>query len=207
VAERGQHGAERHEAVEYALLGLLRDGPGHGYRLAAAFGPSGRLGLIVRLKMSQLYAYLHKLERTGWLTMTDEGETAPDGQSGKEAGRMRRVFALTSAGENAFDAWLATPITATREMRLTFLLKLAFALHDPMQARTLVARQREASATWLGRLRAQEARVRSDGGEDAPVGQEERLIRLLTLRQRIRLSEATLAWLDETSQIIINQVD
>ncbi|HLY31736.1 MAG TPA: helix-turn-helix transcriptional regulator [Ktedonobacterales bacterium] len=207
MAERGQHGAERHEAVEYALLGLLRDGPGHGYRLAAAFGPSGRLGLIVRLKMSQLYAYLHKLERTGWLTMTDEGETAPDGQSGKEAGRMRRVFALTSAGENAFDAWLATPITATREMRLTFLLKLAFALHDPMQARTLVARQREASATWLGRLRAQEARVRSDGGEDAPVGQEERLIRLLTLRQRIRLSEATLAWLDETSQIIINQVD
>ena len=190
------HGPTRnHEAAEYALLGLLRDGPGHGYRLAAAFAPTGRLGLILRLKMSQMYAYLNKLERQGWLVVTDGAAEAPDARTSRH---MRRVFTLTQAGERAFDAWLSTPVTPTRDVRLTFLLKLAFAISDRTLARELLARQRETTTTWLTRLRARESQLRARGAAT-----DETLVELLTLRQRIKLSEASLAWLDETTATLV----
>lgn len=188
---------ERREAPEYALLGLLREGPQHGYRLAAAFAPEGRLGIALRLKMSQMYAYLRKLERQGLLLAHDEMDD--------RSHRARRVFALTSEGARVFDAWLAAPVEATREVRLTFLLKLAFTLDDPTAALALIARQREATAAWLAVLRAREARLPgaaptgSSGSSGSTRSTSEPLsLARLTLRHRILLSEATLAWLDES---------
>src|SRR5487761_816085 len=103
-------GDERRDVAEYALLGLLREGPRHGYRLAADFGAEGRLGMVLRLKMSQMYAYLRKLERQGLLLAHDETDSASH--------RARHVFTLTSEGERAFDTWLAAPVQATRDVRL-----------------------------------------------------------------------------------------
>ena len=177
----------RHEVAEYALLGLLREGPRHGYRLAAEFAAGGRLGVALRLKMGQMYAYLHKLERQGLLVAHDE--------PGAAAHRTRRVFALTSAGEETFDAWLAAPVQATREVRLAFLLKLAFTLDDPPTALVLLDRQRAATAAWLERLRAREMQGESGRG---PKGPAHGALGRLALRHRILLTEATLAWLDET---------
>ncbi|MEO7002213.1 MAG: PadR family transcriptional regulator [Ktedonobacterales bacterium] len=180
---------DAHDAPEYALLGLLREGPTHGYRLAVAFAPDGRLGMILRLKMSQMYAYLRKLERAGWLRAWDEPT---------ETHHMRHVFALTAEGERAFDAWLHEPVWATREIRLTFLLKLAFALEDAGLVEELVAGQRAATVAWLARLRAREASLTAT---EHTALQPQDTLRLLTLRHRIRLSEATLAWLDEVAAV------
>lgn len=177
---------ERREVAEYALLGLLREGPQHGYRLAAAFASDGRLGIALRLKMSQMYAYLRKLERQGLLLAHDETDAASH--------RSRRVFALTAEGERAFDAWLAAPVEATREVRLAFLLKLAFTLDDAPLALTLLDRQRTATAAWLARQRIRAARTMD--GDETP------MLARLTLRRRILLSEATLAWLDETEALL-----
>ena len=174
--------AEQREVAEYALLGLLREGPQHGYRLAAAFAPDGRLGIALRLKMSQMYAYLRKLERQGLLLAHDETDSASH--------RARRVFALTAEGERVFDAWLAAPVAATREVRLAFMLKLAFTLDTPSLALALLDRQRAATMAWLAR---QQTRAAQTAEADAlPT------LARLTLRHRILLSEATLAWLDET---------
>jgi DNA-binding PadR family transcriptional regulator len=209
---RSETPEHQHEAVEYALLGLLRDGPAHGYRLAAAFGPSGRLGVIVRLKMSQMYAYLHKLERAGWLTVAGEAGMTTGRPGAQDSGRMRRVYTLTATGAQAFDEWLTT-----REMRLTFLLKLAFVIQDHAQARRLMTNQRAATANWLARLRAREERIRGDvsHGENVehvgtapklpPATTNGSLIELLTIRQRIHLSEATIAWLDETLKLLAEE--
>ncbi|HEU0025798.1 MAG TPA: PadR family transcriptional regulator [Ktedonobacterales bacterium] len=183
--ETGQE--TRHEVAEYALLGLLREGPRHGYRLAAEFTASGRLGVALRLKMGQMYAYLHKLERQGLLVAHDE--------SGAAARRTRRVFALTADGERTFDAWLAAPVEATREVRLAFLLKLAFTLDNPQAALALLDRQRAATAAWLERLRARDAQA---GGSRGPQGPAHGALGRLALRHRILLTEAALAWLDET---------
>lgn len=177
---------ERREVAEYALLGLLREGPQHGYRLAAAFGPEGRLSIALRLKMSQMYAYLRKLERQGLLRARSETAIGTH--------RERRVFSLTEAGERAFDAWLVAPVEATREVRLAFLLKLAFTLDDPPQALALLRRQREATAAWLARQRARADEATASGAPPT--------LALLTLRHRILLSEATLAWLDETGAML-----
>lgn len=172
-----------HEVAEYALLGLLRDGPAHGYRLAAAFEPHGRLGQILRLKMSLMYAYLHKLERQGWV--------AARTKSG-DGGHMRRDFAITPAGEAAFDRWVAEPVGSTREVRLDFMVKLAFAIErDPGLAASLVARQTQAAGTRLDRLRAQLAGL-TPPERDGMVG--------LVLSHRARQTEATLSWLAEARE-------
>ncbi len=175
----------RHEVAEYALLGLLRDGPCHGYRLAEAFEPEGRLRAVLRLKMSQLYAYLRKLERQGWLRASEE-------QPG--AARTRRVFALTEEGARAFDTWLAQPVAATREVRLDFLVKLAFTIErDRAAASDLLTRQRAATSDWLERLRARRAVTSATSPLDPG---------RVALSLRIRQSEATLAWLDELAVLL-----
>src|SRR5215469_8444978 len=144
----GERHEERREVAEYALLGLLREGPRHGYRLAAEFGLNGRLGIVLRLKMGQMYAYLRKLERQRLLVAHDE--------PGQMAGRIRRVFTWTPAGQRVFEAWLAAPVEATRDLRLAFLVKLAFTLEDPPTALALLDRQRAATTAWLARQRAYE---------------------------------------------------
>lgn len=179
----GRRDGAQHEVAEYALLGLLRDAPSHGYALAAEFAATGRLGAILHLKMSQMYAYLHKLERQGWLVAHDDTH---------ESGRPRRVFSLTDAGKREFDGWLARPVAATRDVRLDFLAKLAFALErDPALASRLVRSQREATAAWLARLEIQRSAA---AGEEQPSRLD---ARELTMRHRILQSRATLAWLDE----------
>ena len=172
--------ARRHEVAEYALLGLLRDGPAHGYRLAAAFQPRGWLGQILRLKMSLMYAYLHKLERQGWVAARGVSE---------DVGRPRRDFAITPEGKTAFDRWVAEPVGATREVRLDFMVKLAFAIErDPGLAASLVARQVQEAGARLEGLRAQLAAL--DATErDSMVS--------LVLSHRACLTEATLTWLAE----------
>lgn len=178
--DRQQSGG-RHEVAEYALLGLLRDAPSHGYALVAEFAPNGRLGAILHLKMSQMYAYLHKLERQDWLVARDEPP---------EAGRPRRVFSLTDTGKQSFDDWLAQPVSATRDVRLEFLVKLAFALErDRELASRLVSSQREAIVAWLARLEAH-----GSSTADAVEGLDARGV---TLRHRVLQSRATLTWLDE----------
>lgn len=174
-----------HTAAEYALLGLLRAGARHGYVLWEAFAPRGRLALLIRLKRGQMYAYLHKLEGLGWLRARDE---EPAGA------HPRRIFALTPAGARAFDAWLAAPVVGTRDVRLDFLLKLAFAAEQgSATARDLLERQRAATEALLGRLRA-----RADA-----LGPERDALGRLVLGYRIRLTEATLAWLAEAEDLTL----
>ena len=174
---------EHHEVAEYALLGLLRSGPAHGYRLSAAFEPDGRLGQILHLKMSLMYAYLRKLERQGWVQARTEAT---------DSVRTRRVFTLTPEGEHAFDHWVEEPVGAMRAVRLDFMVKLAFAIEqDRAQAATLVTRQEEAVRSWLERLRAR----------SAGLNEQQRVSVLgLVLGHRIRQSEATLTWLADVRE-------
>lgn len=55
------------EPAEYALLGLLQARSMHGYEMFQEF-ERGTLGEIIHLEMSQLYAFLKKLERLGYIS-------------------------------------------------------------------------------------------------------------------------------------------
>lgn len=194
-----EHHGEHHDVAEFALMGLLRDGPCHGYRLAAAFAPDGWLAPILRLKMSQMYAYLHKLERRGWLRARDAtpGETPG-------AARPRRVFAPTAEGERAFDAWLAEPVGATRDIRLDFLVKLAFAAQrDRALAARLVVRQRDAIGARHAALVAERdsgewamSSTNASAASGTPSAADVLSPRQLALDARLHQTAAALAWLE-----------
>jgi hypothetical protein len=101
--------------------------------------------------------------------------------------RHWRVFAPTSEGERAFDGWLVEPVGATRDVRLDFLVKLAFAVErNRTLAAELVTRQRAAIGVRLATLQQQRAADESVH----PLGP-----RRLALDHRLLQTEATLAWL------------
>src|SRR5947209_6733538 len=86
-------------AASYVLLGLLEEGPRHGYDLARAFAHDSDLGQAVRLEMSMLYNLLKRLERDGLIN----GQEIP-------GTRHRRLFTLSETGRALFEQWLTTPV-------------------------------------------------------------------------------------------------
>ena len=54
------------EPAEYAILGLLDGQPMYGYEMFQQF-QGGTLRQIVHLEMSQMYAFLKKLERLEYI--------------------------------------------------------------------------------------------------------------------------------------------
>lgn len=166
---------------ELALLGLLRHTPRHGYEIYQELTQPEGLWAIWRMKQSQMYALLAKLEHEGYLTSTlKTQETRP----------ARKIFRLTKTGQAAFRQWLQTPLLSPREMRLDFLLKFYFARRESAEiARQLIAAQR---AVCQARLEDETAKV-----EHARQTQTD-----LWLIEQFRVEQlrALLNWLDQCEQ-------
>lgn len=127
--------------VEHALLAILRPRPMHGYDIYKQIADPAGLWLVWRMKQSQLYALLAKLEGAGYIEATLHPQ---------EARPPRKVYELTATGEQALANWLATPVGRGRQMRMEFLLKLFFAQQDSPEATVaLLAAQREECQSWL----------------------------------------------------------
>src|SRR5258708_40332449 len=87
------------EPAEYAILGLLESQPMHGYEMFQQF-QGATLGQIIHLEMTQMYAFLKKLERLGYI----EAELEPQGIRAP-----RKIFNLTELGGKTFFEWLIMP--------------------------------------------------------------------------------------------------
>jgi DNA-binding PadR family transcriptional regulator len=168
------------EPAEYAILGLLESQPMHGYELFQQF-QNGILRQIVHLEMSQMYAFLKKLERLEYI----EAELEPQGVR-----PPRKIFHLTDAGRSIFFEWLTTPVERPREIRVLFLLKLYFVQRIvPEQTAHLIDQEVIACRTFLDHLEAQrlpDARTSDTAFLDHVV-----------LRSRIHQTRALLDWLSE----------
>ena len=163
-------------AADYAILGLLRIGPRHGYELAPYFAAHGPLGLVCTLGVSRLYALLHALEELGLVHAES---------SVMSGGPPRKVFSLTEAGVSAFREWLDQPIRRLRQIRQDFLLKLYFSRQLPdSDTQALVERQVAASRAVADSLEAQ-ARAETPDSFAA-----------LVYESRLALAHATTAWLE-----------
>ncbi|UZX05142.1 PadR family transcriptional regulator [Arthrobacter sp. CDRTa11] len=90
-------------SLRYALLALLRVGPLSGYELQKQFSMS--VGHVWHAPDSQIYPELRKMEAEHLI----EGEEQPRGQRA-----TRRIYHVTDAGEQAFLAWMHTPLEYAR---------------------------------------------------------------------------------------------
>lgn len=166
--------------TEYGVLGLLLDGPAHGYdlqhRLRAGLGP------VWRVAWSQLYSVLRSLEGRGWIR-----ESAGQASSGPP----RRTYTLTAGGRRAFFAWVETPVPRLRDVRVEFLAKLYFLrCHRPQELASALERQGAA-------LRQATQDRRSPDGSDAWVAS-------IAASFRRCQTESALAWIDGVRRSLSN---
>jgi PadR family transcriptional regulator AphA len=164
--------------MEYALLGFLRRRPMHAYEMHQTLMQTEALGLVWRVKQSQLYALITRLEEEGFVTSTTEPQ---------DARPARKVLQLTPAGEAAYHEWVNTPVAHGRDFRLEFLAKLFFASQEgPLTLKTLIAAQRQACTMLIESLTSRVDALPADQPFDR-----------LVLRFRISQLTAILTWLDE----------
>ncbi|WP_407566232.1 PadR family transcriptional regulator [Streptomyces sp. 184] len=97
--------SRRSDVLEFAVLGLLRESPMHGYELRKRLNSS--LGVFRAFSYGSLYPCLKTLVAQGWLT--EEAAPAPqDGPAVPLAGRRAKiVYRLTAEGKEHFEELLA----------------------------------------------------------------------------------------------------
>jgi PadR family transcriptional regulator AphA len=168
------------EPAEYAILGLLAEKPMHGYEIFQRF-QNEVLGQIVHIEMSQLYAFLKKLERLALIEadLEHQGIRPP-----------RKVYHLTRQGRTLLEDWLTTPVERPRDIRILFLSKLYFVQRQmPGQLARVIDQEIEACARFLASLEAQRR---------GPVNiREQAAFDQVVLTSRIYQTRALLNWLRE----------
>lgn len=119
---------------EWTVLAVLREGPAHGFAIAALTAPSGALGRVWQLPRPMVYRALSRLAEAG-LVEPAVVESGP--------GPQRTVYEITPAGAAAVDGWLAEPVRHVRQLRSHLLMKLALLARRELPAESLLAAQRE----------------------------------------------------------------
>ena len=140
--------------LNFALLGLVaaRSSGVHGYQLKTEF--EALCEDFWQLNYGRLYRALDNLETSGELV----------GEQQVQIGRPnRKVYRITSKGEQSLDDWLLQPLSdEPRPLRDELSLRLLFLRHrDPLKVQRLVREQR---AIYMSRLaRVARRRRKLDG--------------------------------------------
>lgn len=166
----------------YALLGALTWGPQSGYDIKKSI--EGSIGNFWSESYGQIYPLLKELVAEGLATSsTVEQRGKPD----------RYVYALTEAGKKTLVGWLAEPAEGY-PVRIEILLKLFFGRQVAASDNQRQVREfRELQQRARHRLQAIEAELQAHQAEhpDLPYWR-------ITLSYGIHVSDALIAWCDET---------
>lgn len=159
-------------SIKHGMLALLRERPGYGYQLRAAFEES--TGSTWPVNIGQVYTTLGRLERDGLVAKT--GEDAE--------GHV--VYEITAAGVAELESWFAAPVGHADRPRDELSMKLALAVTVPgVDVAELVQRQRSHTQAALQDLTKRKLRA------DTP-----HLAWSLVLEAQIFQAEAEIRWLD-----------
>ncbi|WP_160145793.1 PadR family transcriptional regulator [Dictyobacter aurantiacus] len=178
------------EPAEYVILGLLTTRSMHGYEMFQLI-EGGTLGQIIHLEMSQMYAFLKKLERLHYIEAEVESQgTRPP----------RKIFQLTAEGHEVFRQWIRQPVEKPRDIRILFLIKLYFVQRvQPAQLGTLVEQQIKACQSFLQHLKTRQQTTTLQPDDAAFLDQ-------VVLSSRIYQTQALLEWLSELQKGIQHRV-
>jgi DNA-binding PadR family transcriptional regulator len=159
-------------SIKYGILALLRDRPGYGYQLRAAFEET--TGSTWPVNIGQIYTTLGRLERDGLVAKT--GEDAE--------GHV--VYEITQDGTGELEGWFARPIARTDRPRDELAMKLALAVTVPgVDVAAIVQGQRAYVQAELQELTRRKLR-----------GTAPQLAWSLVLEAQIFQAEAEIRWLD-----------
>ncbi len=160
--------------LKHTLLGLLAREPRHGYDLKNAF--ETMLGGTWPLNIGQVYTTLSRLERDGLV----ESQVVP-----QELLPDRKVYAITQAGLEELDRWLAEPALDNIQLKNEFFIKLlVHQLAGSGDPQTIIWQQRQVNMRTVAQLTA----IRADDSLDP--------ITVLLIDGAILHVEANLKWLD-----------
>jgi DNA-binding PadR family transcriptional regulator len=163
-------------SVKHGILALLREQPGYGYQLRAAFEET--TGSTWPVNIGQVYTTLGRLERDGLV-----GKTGEDAEG-------HVVYEITSSGVAELDEWFARPITQHDRPRDELALKLALAVTVPgVDVAALVRIQRTHAQSALHSLTQRKLRAASP-----------HLAWSLVLEAQIFQTEAEIRWLDHVEE-------
>lgn len=132
--------------LEFAILGLLKEGSMHGYQLKKQLSES--LGPFWQVSYGSLYPALKRLQRTGAVEVVYPQD---------EVGRRKNVYRITEEGERLFADLVEEPDRGADDNG--FRVSLAFFRHLNPEARIGVMERRR--AVLLDRLRELKARMSS----------------------------------------------
>lgn len=128
--------ARRPDVLEHTILGVLAEGPQHGYelrkRLTAILGP------FRALSFGSLYPCLHRLTDRGLVEQAHDRADAV-----VTSKRARVVYSLTADGKEAFADWVADDGPAAWEDE-AFAARLAFFSRTDAQVRLRILEGRRA---------------------------------------------------------------
>lgn len=119
--------------TELVVLGLLAEGPSHGFAISKELSADGELGQVLTVRRSVVYRALDRL--------VDAGLAHPLHSEPGRGGPQRVVHGLTRRGRTALERWLPQPVGHVRELRIEFLLKLVLLDRAGKSSKGLVSAQ------------------------------------------------------------------
>jgi DNA-binding PadR family transcriptional regulator len=163
----------------YGVLGMLTFSEMSGYDLGKAI--EGSIGFFWAPAKSQLYAELRRLVTLGWAREREVEQTdRPD----------KRMYTITSAGQEALRSWLGTQPAGFDPIKSPFLLRLFFGhLAGPDAVRGLVTEHRRQAEELLGTFGQIESVLLGQAGPLPPY---------LTLTYGITYARGVVDWCDRT---------
>jgi PadR family transcriptional regulator, regulatory protein AphA len=172
--------------TEFAILGLLAEGPLSGYDIKKEV--EERLSHFWSQSYGHIYPMLRRLDERGLVAMTVERQDGrPD----------RKVYAITDDGRRALEDGFAEP-PAPSLPRNELLLRIFMGRHAPKEHLLRDVREnRERAERTLAMLQAIEARLDAEPGRQA-----ERAYWKLTLRYGLRVYRAIADWSREAEAVL-----
>ncbi len=116
--------------AEYAVLGLLRQKPAHGYDLQRQLTGRQGLGIVCPVEPAMVYAILKSLS----------GLELIDGEWDNSTYPPKAIYSVSDAGDAEFQRWLLRPVGRMREVRLDLMVKLFFLMGDEVDGDRVLAR-------------------------------------------------------------------
>jgi len=164
-------------------MGLLADGPLHGYELKALY--QERLVPSTELNFGQVYTTLDRLERDGWVEHdVVSQQERPD----------KKVYALTAEGRRELKSWMDMPSVVNLDMRNETCLKLMLARRlANVDVNDVLKIEKRACLGRLHELTQARARAKDDG---------EPVQTVLLLDLAVRRLEAFMKWLENCDDVL-----